>query len=479
MDLREKAVKGLVWSSAQSWGGKIVSTSVFLLLAKLLGPEAFGLIALASLYMAFMGVFVDQGFAQAIIQRENLEPEHLDTAFWTSVSTALLLMLGSITASELIAGLFQEPQLAPIIQLLSFQFLFSALQSVQVAILARKLAFKELAIRSLISTLISGFVGVLFALKGFGIWSLVAQQLSNSFVNVIVLWKVSDWYPNFRFSANHFRQLFSFSVNILGFNILRFFNQRSDDFLIGYFLGTIALGYYTVAYRLLRVMIDVLTNTTTKVALPAFARIQQDKEKMRKGFYTVTQLTSFVAFPSFIAVGILAPELVNALFGENWLPSIPVMQVLVLVGIIQSVSYFNGSVMLAMGKPDWRLKINLLNVILNIIGFMLVVDRGIVAVALIFFVTNCLVTPIALVMIRKLIDLDIGVYFKQYIPSLSASFVMALSQMAVKLLLPVTANDWITLFVCSIVGIGVYLLTIHLTAPDFSKQLIQFLKVAT
>jgi PST family polysaccharide transporter len=395
------------------------------------------------------------------------------------MGTALLLMIGSIFTASFISSFFGEPQLAPIVRCLSLNFLFTALQSIQVAILNRKLAFKKLAIRSLVSTLISGLLGVVLAWQGFGVWSLVIQQISNYSINVLILWKVSNWYPSFRFSSRHFCDLFSFSVNVLGFNILRFFNQRSDDFLIGYFLGTVALGYYTVAYRLLRVMVDILVNTTAKVAIPTFSRIQKDRGRMLNGFYRVTQLTSFVAFPTFIGVGILASELVKELFGENWLPSVPVMQVLVLVGIIQSISNFNGIVMLAMGKPHWKLAINCLNVILNVIGFMLVVNLGIVAVALAFFVTNLLVTPISLWLIYKLIDLNIKIYCFQYFPCLFSSLAMAFSIIAIKSLLPKSLDDILVLIVCTSIGVLVYLLMILVTAPNFSKQLIKLLKIAT
>ena len=212
-----------------------------------------------------MQIFLDQGFSVAIIQRKEVDAEHLDTAFWTTLAISILLTFLSMACAGQAADFFKQPQLIPIIRCLSISFAFSGLSSVQQAILERRLAFKSLAIRSLIAVIIGGIVGIVMAFLNFGVWSLVAQQLTNSLVQVLVLWRVSDWRPRLQFSAKHAKELFAFGVNISAFNIINFFNRRADDLLIGYFLGPVALGYYSVAYRLLLVMIEVLISTTTKL----------------------------------------------------------------------------------------------------------------------------------------------------------------------------------------------------------------------
>lgn len=426
MNLEKVAVKGVLWSFLEKWGGQLISTTVFLLLARLLGPEAFGLTALASVVVAFMSSFVEQGFVPAIIQREDLEPAHLDTAFWTSIAIGLILMVGTILASGQIAVFLGEPKIRPIVQWFSIVFLFIALQSVQNAILRRNFAFKSLAFRSLVATFSSGGISVVLAFMGFGVWSLVAQQLINRGVNVLMLWGASPWRPGFNVSRKHFKDLFAFGVYEMGVNFLRFFNRRSDDFLIGYFLGPVALGYYTVAYRLLLLMVNIFTNVTTTVALPTFSRLQQDPVRMKKAFYKATQLTSFISFPAFSGVFILAPELVNVMFGDNWEASIPVMQVLVMAGILQSVSYFNATVMLAKGKPSWRLILNCFNAVLNVIGFMIAVDHGIVAVAIAFVISNYLLVPAHLWILKQLADVHFREYFRRYIGPLVASVLMVI-----------------------------------------------------
>ncbi|MBT9317280.1 lipopolysaccharide biosynthesis protein [Leptothoe spongobia] len=477
MSLEKKAVRGVIWSFVDKWGGKLSSSLIFLLLARLLGPEAFGLTALASLYMAFLSVFIGQGLTQALVQRENLEPEHLDTAFWMNFSVAVILTTISIFAADTIASIFQEPQLTPIIQFLSLNFLLEGLRGVQFSILSRNLAFKELAMRSLLATLTGGIVGLSMAFLGFGVWSLVAQQLSNHFVNVLVLWQVSDWRPSFHFSKRHFLELLPFSLNVLGFNILKFFNQRSDDFLIGMFLGPVQLGYYTVAYRLLRILVDILTNVTSSVAMPTFSRLQKDRKRVLKAFYRVTQVTSFFSFPTFVGVGVLAPNLVPVLFGEKWISSIPVMQALILVGLLQSVSYFNGVIMVATGKADWRLWISCLNVLLNILGFLIAVKWGIVAVALSFAATNYLTFPVSIWAIRQLIALNFKDYIYQFIPFILGAIIMGSVIYGLDNFILGSASEILTIIVCPCFGIAVYLLSILLIDSDVFFQIYKLVKL--
>jgi PST family polysaccharide transporter len=472
MNLRQQAAKGIVWSAIQKIGNQGVSFVVFFCLARLLAPEAFGLIALASVFLAFVQIFLNQGFAEAIVQREELEPEHLDTAFWVSLIISILLTIISISIADIVAQGFQQPELTPIIRWLSLGFLLSAFNSVQQAIFRRNLAFKPLAIRSLVASFFGGIVGVTMAFLGCGVWSLVGQQLTNNIAGILVLWWASDWKPGFKVSKKHFHELFHFGINILGFNLLNFFNRRSDDFLIGYFLGPTALGYYTIAYRLLLLMTNLLTNTMAQVALPTFSRLQSQPEKMRRAFYTATQLSSLVAFPAFLGMAILAPEIVPLVFGENWLPSVPVMQILSIIGILHAIEYFNQSVILAMGKPDLRLKINAVNAVGNVIGFLVVVHWGIIAVAAAYVIRGYLFLPLPLWAIYKLIKINFKTYVSQFFAPLVSAIIMVSLITAIKIYGGDILSLPVLIAICTATGILTYSLMIRWLAPKLFQQVI-------
>ncbi len=462
MNLKQKAIKGVFWSATQSWGSQAISFLVFALLARLLAPETFGLIALAGVFLAFIEVFLDQGFSTAIIQRRELEPEHLDTAFWTNLAIGILMTGASIAAADLIADFYRQPELASIIRWLSISFILRALSAVQEAIFRRNLEFKTLAIRSLISVIAGGIVGVSMAFMGYGVWSLVGQRLSSGLVQITVLWWASNWRPGFKVSRRHFQDLFSFGINIVGINILNFINRRSDDLLIGYFLGPVALGYYNIGYRILLVMTRLLTSTLQSSALPILSRMQEEPQKIRSAFYKITQLSLFLAFPVFLALAALAPELIKVFFGEKWLPSVPVMQILCVIGILHASAYLNGGIMIAMGKPSWKLRINCLDAVANFIAFLIAVQWGIVAVAIAYVIRGFLFMPIGIFAVHKLINIRYSLYLRQYMsPFLGASLMVAIT-LSVKYLLTDAISLSGLLVINVLLGTIVYLIVISL-----------------
>ncbi|MFW9262089.1 lipopolysaccharide biosynthesis protein [Nostoc sp. CALU 546] len=471
-NLREKAVKSVIWTAIESWGRQAISLVVFFILARLLSPENFGLIALAYIFIEFVQIFVDQGFSVAIIQRQEIDAEHLDTAFWTTLGISILLTVLSIAGAGLVADLLKQPQLIPIIQYLSISFTLSGLSSVQQAVLERRFAFKSLAIRSLLAVIIGGIVGVVMAFFNFGVWSLVGQQISSSLVQVLVLWRVSDWRPGFKFSVIHAKELFTFGINISAFNIINFFNRRSDDLLIGYFLGLVALGYYSVAYKLLLVMMQVLITTTTKVALPIFSRLQGEPERLLNAFYSATQFTSLLVFPVFLCVPALAPEFIKVFFGEQWIQSIPVLQVLSLIGPVHLIFFYNNSVILALGKPSWRLWIQVINTVTNVVGFALAVKWGIVAVASAYVIRGYLILPISLLAINKLVKMSLINYLRLYIVPFVASGVMIGTILITKYFFGKFIEAWMLLIISLLLGISIYIFVLSVISPKLFRQLL-------
>jgi len=478
MSLKQEAIKGVTWSAAQKWGVRIISFCVMLILARLVLPESFGLVAYATVFTAFAQIFVDQGFSDAIVQFPDLKREHLDTAFWVNVLTGTILTIASIAASSLIANIFDEPQLGPIVRWLSPIFILSALSSVQQSLLRRKLAFKSLTTRSLIATISSGIVAVIMAFLGFGVWSLVAKLIVEGAVSVIALWQVSDWRPNFRLSRKHFKELFSFGINIVGGNFVDFLSVHSDDFLIGYYLGPIALGYYTLAYNLLIVMTDLLVSVPNAVAFPVFSKIQKDPIRLKSTFYEVTQLQSIIAFPIFLGVFIVAPEAVRVLYSDKWASSIPVVQILMLIGIVRSASYFYSSIFRAAGKPSWRFGIYSLTAVLNVVGFLIVVRMGIIAVAVSYVVVSYLLMPLYFLMIRKLIHVTMQSHLGQYTIALVSSLIMIVVVIGCKYLLGQNFSVALRLVIFVIAGGGTYLLAIRLIRPALYFKMLELAQMA-
>ncbi len=477
MSIKQKAVRGVVWSAIQNWGSQAGTLIIFFILARLLTPEAFGLVALANVFLAFMRLFLEQGFGQAIIQRQDLEPEHLNTAFWINLTIGSVVALIGFSVSGLVANAFDQPALTPILQCFSVLFVISALGQVQQSILERKFEYKTIAARWLVATFAGGAAGITMAFLGYGVWSLVAQQIVYEVLGTLTLWLCSDWRPGLSVSVRHFRDLFGVGMHIMGFNYLSFFNTKANDFLVGYFFSPAALGYYSVAYRVLNVMTQLLVKTSRDVALPTFSRLQDDPERFRRAFYTATQLTSAIAMPTFLGMAVLSPELVRVLFGEQWLPSVPLMQVLALMGILRSITFFKGSVFIAMGKPAWWFWLSALNAVLNLTGFAIAYRWGIFAVASAAVIRSYLVFPIGQWAISKLIKEGLGKYLRVFISPLMSALIMAAAILAVKQVLIGVLSPLALVAVCTAFGAVVYLSLIRLVAPQLFDQVIDIARI--
>lgn len=424
MNLRKRAARGAFWTAAGSWGYQLTTLIVFSILSRLLTPEAFGLVALALVFIALLKLVEEQGMADALVQREKLEPEHLDTAFWASVGLGLFLALLLSLGSTFIARLVNEPDLAPVLTWLSLSLVIGGFSNVQRAILTRELRFASLTARTLSSVVAGGIAGVIAAFAGLGVWSLVIEIITRQTAAVVVLWTASAWRPTWRFSRSHFRELFSFGSNVVGFKLLRFGERRIDNLMIGSLIGAAALGFYVVAYRLLNLIINITTSVVGSVAFPVLSRIQDNVDQVRRAYYKVVRMTALMAFPAFLGLIAIAPEATRLVFGDQWDASVPVMRVLAVAGLAQSVLLVNGVLLKSLGRPGWRLAIMTVGVVVLIGAFAVAVQWGIVAVAAALVVVTYAMAPAWLAAVHRLIRLSPLAYVRQIGPPLVASLLM-------------------------------------------------------
>lgn len=474
MSLRQRAVDAVVWTGIRNWGSQAANFLVFLALARLLPPEAFGLVAYAGVLFTLGQVLANQGFALAIVQRERLDPEHIDTAFWTGLCLSLALTGLFFVLAEPIATLAREPELAPLLPWLSLGLPLGALSAVHQALLQRELRYRPLALRALLAATAGGLSGIAAALSGFGVWSLVIQQLVNGSIGVLVLWTSSDWRPGLRVSRTHFRDLFHFGINIVGSNLARFVANRSDRLLIGYLLGPAELGIYVIAFRTIQTLTDVVNGAGRQVAMPVFSRMQGDKDRVRRALYSATRITSLISFPAFAGIAALAPVLVPALFGSQWDASIPIMRILAFLGIIQSLQY-NGAVMIAMGKPTWALMESVGGALLTVAGVLIAARWGIAAVAVVVALRGYLLHPCTVVAIRSLIQVRFRELLGGYVAPALGTAVVVLVATGITSTLENRVNAYLTLATASIGAAFSYALLIRVGAPkrwQATKELI-------
>jgi O-antigen/teichoic acid export membrane protein len=340
----------LLWSFATTGGRQGINALLTFTLAAILGPEAFGTVAMASIFVRFIQMFLEQGLGPAIVQRQQLEEAHKNSAFWMVVGLSFVLVSLGVGLSRWWAGVNDLPELAEVISVLSLLIPLEALTVVQQALLRRHMEFKKLALRANVSVLCGGAVGLTLAFNGYGVWALVAQHLTTSATGVLLLWAVCDWRPSFRFSRSAASDLISFSSGAFLGRIAIFVNNRSDALLMGIFFGPVAVGLYRLADRLMGLLVDLSSRSIQAVALPEFSRLQSDPTALAASALRCLRISATIAIVPLAVMAASSHELMQ-IVGEKWAEAALPLSLLCGVGMVRAVTLITGPIMRALGRP--------------------------------------------------------------------------------------------------------------------------------
>lgn len=387
-----------------------MSLLVVVILVRLLTPEDFGLVAAFLAVVKLAQAVQGMGLRTALVQRQELDDQHWTTAFWAQLFVAIVLMLALVATAGPIAGLVGERNETGLLVVLSLALPLYGLGLVPEARLLRAMDFRSLSQRTFVASFLAALVGVLTALGGWGAWALVTMEIVRVSAGTALLWKASAWLPRGAAARSSFDQLWGYARSILATDILAVTLRRADDLIIGAILGPVALGFYTVAYRALEASTDLLTRVASAVATPVFSRVQQDRERLREGFYEGVRLVAVVTYPFFVVLGVLAAEMVAVVFGEGWMPAVPVVRYLAGVGLLHSVLFLNTSLLLATGYADVKLKLTIIDIVVTIPAFLVGARWGITGVAVGYLVANVLTTPIEVGAARRYVDISVRRY---------------------------------------------------------------------
>lgn len=363
MSLQAQAARGLKWQAFEIVSRQVLSLVVFTTLARLLDPSAFGLMGLVAVYLAFVSMFVDQGIGTALIQRKELESQHINAAFWFNIFCSIVFCLATMALAGTVARHFEEPKLAPLLRWGSLILIVNAFAGVHGALFFRAMDFRRPMIRTAIANAVGGAVGVGMAFGGYGVWALIGQQISASVAGACFLWSASSWRPAFEFSLPHLRQLMGMSASVFATSLLWFVSSRTDQMLIGSMLGAVSLGYYAVATRISDLAKTTLYQPMGAVALPALAQLQEDRERLRVAVARSMEVNALVSFPCLLGLSAVAPVFVPLLLGTQWQPGgilLQIMALYVLANGLQGVIHYT---ILATGGPGIFLVINVLHAI--------------------------------------------------------------------------------------------------------------------
>jgi PST family polysaccharide transporter len=379
--LQQAIVTGAFWTSLDRWGSRVLRLAVLAVLARLLDPRDFGLVAVAAVCVDYLSTYVAQGLGLAVIQREKLEPGHLDAMFCINLAFSILLTALLWMFSPFVARWLEAPEATAVLRWLSLSLVLLALGQVHMALLSREMRFGSVAAVNLSSSVLGGAVGIVLAVMGWGVWSLVAQQLTAGVSARLLLWWFSDWRPRFRFQLRHVRDLYGFSLFVFADQQLLFIAQRLDEALVAGYLGVTELGLYTIAKRLVLVVQELFEAPLGQVLTPAFSRVQHSIETMMDYAQKILRAAATVAVPAFLGLFALAPEALQVLFGEQWLEAATSARLLALGGPPFLLGLMVYPVLLATGRPGVLLWLNGLSAFLGVVLLLFGVRYGAAGVA--------------------------------------------------------------------------------------------------
>ncbi len=424
------------WAFVMNWGPNIIATLLTFVLAACLGKENFGVVGMALLYIAFVQIFLEGGLGAAIVQRLDLDPEHLDAVFWITLAFSMTLFTLTWLISPYWAAFNHTPQLSLVLRVEAFTLPLQGLTVVQESLLEKKLDFKSLAVRSNLSTLFGGIFGLVLALTGFGVWALVAEDLLAAVARVVLLWRLGDWRPSFRFSYRHIKDLSGFSFYVMFAQIGNFVQRRSDALLVGHFFGAAAVGVYQMADRLINIVIEMATRPLIMVVMPHFSRLQNQMVELRKSVMQCFRSTAMLTMPLLAMLAGCAGLICAALsaYKQNWNQAIHVIQILSLVGAARAVTLLAGPLMQSLNRPRQFMTMSWMLAILNTVAFCIAgyllenkedIEKQAMGVATVRAIIFCFIyTPICFVIIARLCKLNLWTVGRSILPAIGVSAVV-------------------------------------------------------
>ena len=361
--LERRSVTSALWSAIGGYGNVFLSFVVFLILARLLTPDEFGLVAIATVFVDIILVIARGGLPEAVLQRPELEEDYADTAFWFSLAWGAALCALLSLAAPFIANLFGLAELGPVLMALSTVLFIMGAGSIHEARLQRDFAFRKLAVRAIFSNLLAGTIAIVLAVQGWGVWAMVAQRLIASIVTTIMNWIASDWIPRPQFVRSYAADQWSFGSKIFSASFLLAMNLRLQELVAAMFLTPAAVGYIRLSWRCIDLVSQFAVIPFGSVAMATYSQAHAQKGSVEEACLGFIRFSGLLAFPCFAGMAAVAPIFIPILFGENWKPAVPVLQILCLIAIPFVVESFTWGVLAAIKRPGLNLKISVLQLL--------------------------------------------------------------------------------------------------------------------
>lgn len=359
-NLKKETAKGVAWSAVDRFANTGIQLLANVVLARLLSPDDFGLIAMIAIFIQIAQVFIDSGFTNALIQKKDRNQVDYSTVFYFNLGISIILYILLFFSAPYIAMFFDSPKLESLTRVVGINLIIGALVAVHRTKLTIELKFKHQSLITLVAASISATISIIMAYKGFGVWSLVIMSLLNIFIQTILFYSWIRWMPSLIFSKQSFRHLFSYSSKILGASIIHLLYRNLYPIAIGKRYAATELGYYNRADTFSMYPATIMSSVVSRVAFPVFSKIQDDNDKLRHAYRKYIKFASIFIFPIMLGIIALAKPFTIVVLTEKWLPMVTMLQILCVDWAADHINQINLNILFVKGRSDLALKLEII-----------------------------------------------------------------------------------------------------------------------
>lgn len=475
-NLKEKAINSVIWSSIERISVQLIQFAIGILLARLLTPADFGLIAMIYVFIAIAQTFIDCGFSNALMQNKDRNEKDYFTAFYSNLFIALICYIIIFLGSPFIAQFYEEARLTLLLRILGINLVINALFLVHRTILIINLRFKPIAIIALISIIIGGGVGVYMAFKGYGVWALVGQYLLSSIASMICYWFITRWRPLLQFSMESFKRLFGFGSKLLFAGLLHTVYSNMYSLIIGKKFKATDLGYFTRGQTMAYLVPQNFTSIITQSLYPVLCNLQEDPIKLKSAFLAYVRMAAFITFPVVLIIAAVAEPLVSLLLTDKWLPCVIFIQILSIGYIWDPIQRINANSLSVKGRSKYVLYSEIIKkgagiliLVISLAFNLKIICIGLAAYSIVDVFISSFFT-------KRVIDVNFIDEIKAVLPFLIASGVSSLIAWYIQ---GMCDSKWLSLIFAGSIALGIYILFAYILKwkelRDISTALKKFL----
>ncbi len=453
-DIKMKTISGVIWKMCERVTSQLVSFVVSVILARILLPEDYGIVAIVTLFITIADAFVNNGLGSALIQKKNADEKDFSTMFYAGIILALILYGILYFIAPFISSVYAKTDITLVLRVMGIRLPIAAMNSIQQAYVARKMIYKKFFLSTLLGTVISGIVGIIMAITGYEVWALVSQYLLNTIISTIVLFITVSWRPKLFFSVDRFKKMFSFGSKVMLSGVIGTIFDQLKSFFIGFKYTATDLAYYNRGEQIPSLLYNNINTTFEAVLFPAISKMQDNKLAVKNSLRRMIKLTSFIIVPIMFGLAVVAESLVEVILTDKWLESVPYLVIVCLQQCISVISNVNLQALKAIGRSDVLLKLEMVKKPLFLLCIIIGMQISPLAIVVANFIYGFFALIINSAPNKKLLNYSMKEQLKDVKPAILLSCIMVIGCILIQY---IKMSVIVTLIMQVLTGVMIYI----------------------